>query len=69
MANIKNRVERLEEHHAAHTVKPGLAFTWWSPADDDGLEAARRQAEAEGRILIVARIVDTPACEEHHGEH
>ena len=38
-------------------VKPWARFLWCSPADDEALEAAEKEAEAEGRNIMVIRLV------------
>lgn len=55
--SVKARLARLEANCPPEPVKPWATFPWCSPADDAALEAAEKAAEAEGRNIMVIRLV------------
>jgi hypothetical protein len=57
MSRNATRIARLEAAKPVHTLNGAVRFIWGSPADDAALADAGRQAEAEGKWLIVRRIV------------
>ena len=57
MSSIETRRARLEAKRPPEPIKPWATFLWYSPGDDPALEAAEREAEAEGRNIMVIRVV------------
>lgn len=57
MSSVKSRIARLEAKLPPEPVKPWATFLWCSPADDAAQEAAEKAAEAEGRNIMVIRLV------------
>lgn len=60
MSNIEGRLARLEAKPPPRPIRPWATFLWASPADDAALEAAEKTAEAEGRNIMVIRLVSPP---------
>lgn len=56
MTGIKHRLSKIEASRSQKQVKPAMWFIWASPDDDAALDAASRQAEAEGRLIFVHTI-------------
>lgn len=57
MSNIETRLARLEAKLPPRPIKPWATFLWSSPDQDAALEAAEKAAEAEGRNIMVIRLV------------
>lgn len=55
--SVKARLSRLEAKQPPEPVKPWATFLWASEADDAALERAEKAAEAEGRNIMVIRLV------------
>lgn len=54
---VKLRLARLEAKKPPEPVKPWATFLWCSDADEADLEQAAKVAEAEGRNIMVIRLV------------
>jgi hypothetical protein len=67
--SIKSRLARLEAKRPPEPFKPALTFMWFSEKDDAALAEMDAQAEAEGRMLWVIRIVEPPPRELRHAEY
>lgn len=57
MSSVKARLTRLEAKMPPEPFKPWATFLWFSDADNDRLAEAEKTAEAEGRNIMVIRVV------------
>ena len=58
MNRLDNRVAELEQAHGSDSSYKGvIRVIWHGPEDDAKLAAARQEAEASGKRLIVRRIL------------
>ena len=55
--SVRSRLVRLEAMKPPEPVKPWATFLWSSDADNAALERAEQAAEAEGRNIMVIRLV------------
>lgn len=55
--SVKARLARLEANQAPEPVKAWVTFLWCTEADNAALEQAEKAAEAEGRNIMVIRLV------------
>jgi hypothetical protein len=55
---IIGRLEKLEQRQPANSYNGADRFIWNGPKDDAAMAEAERAADANGKLLIVRRIVD-----------
>ena len=59
MNRLDNRVSELEQAHGAQPLYKGaMRVIWHGPEDNAKLAAARQEAEAGGKLLIVRHVMD-----------
>jgi hypothetical protein len=58
MTALRNRLTRLEAQMPPEPFKSALTFMWFGEKDDPALAEMQVRAEAEGRHLMVIRIVE-----------
>jgi len=55
--SVRHRISRLEANLPPEPIRPWATFLWASDDDNEALERAEQAAEAEGRSIMVIRLV------------